>query len=208
MNAQPPTVIVVDDDPAIREALESLLRSVDMRVESFGSVQEFLDSPPPSRPCCIVLDVRMPGLSGLDLQDRLAKGDTHIPIVFITGHADVPMTVRAMKAGAVEFLEKPFRDQQLLDAIHLAIEDDRSRHLEDDELGDIRRRVEALTPRERQVLELVTMGLLNKMIAARIGLQEITVKVHRRSVMRKMGAGSVAELVKMTEKLHLSPKSV
>ena len=196
-----PTVIVVDDDPGIRDALEGLFRSVDMRVLPFGSVQDFLAAKLPDGPCCLVLDVRLPGQSGLDLQDRLAKAGVRIPIVFITGHADVQMSVRAMKAGAVEFLEKPFRDQELLDAIQLAIEGDRTRRQHDEALGDLRRRLEALTQRERQILPLVTSGMPNKVIAARIGVSEITVKVHRGNLMRKMGARSLAELVKMSEKL-------
>ncbi len=199
-----PVVMVIDDDPSVREALGALLRSVDMQVQAFGSVQEFLVAKLPDRPCCLVLDVRLPGASGLDLQDRLAKAGVRIPIVFITGHADVPMTVRAMKAGAVEFLEKPFRDQELLDAIQLAVTNDRSRRKQDEAVNELRRRLDSLTPRERQILPLVTSGLPNKLIAARIGVSEITVKVHRGSVMRKMGAHSLAELVKMSEKLPVS----
>jgi FixJ family two-component response regulator len=200
------TVIVIDDDPAMREALDCLLRSVGMTVRPFDSVQAFLDTGPPQGPCCLVLDVRLPGQSGLDLQDLLTRSGVHIPIIFITGHADVPMTVRAMKAGAVEFLEKPFREQGLLDAIQVAIEKDRTRRDSDAQLADLRQKQDRLTARERQIMPLVTAGLLNKQIAARIGVSEITVKVHRGQVMRKMSARSLAELVRMADRLGISPQ--
>jgi FixJ family two-component response regulator len=200
------TVIVIDDDPAMREALDGLLRSVDMNVRPFDSVRAFLDAGSLEGPCCLVLDVRLPGQSGLDLQDLLARSGVHIPIIFITGHADVPMTVRAMKAGAIEFLEKPFREQGLLDAIQVAIEKDRTRRDRDAQLADLRQKQDSLTARERQIMPLVTAGLLNKQIAARIGVSEITVKVHRGQVMRKMSARSLAELVRMADRLGISPR--
>ena len=197
------TVIVIDDDPAIREALEGLLRSVHTSVKCFASVQAFLDSKIPEGSCCIVLDVRLPGQSGLDFQDRLARLGLRIPIVFITGHADVPMTVRAMKAGAVEFLEKPFRDQELLDAIQVGLAHDRGRRESDRLLAGLREKLGALTARERQIMPLVTSGMLNKQIASEIGVSEITVKVHRGQLMRKMGARTLADLVRMADKLGL-----
>ncbi|MDR3509474.1 MAG: response regulator transcription factor [Caulobacteraceae bacterium] len=199
------SVIVVDDDLSVREALEGLLRSVGMNVVLFGSVQAFLAAKPPEGPCCLVLDVRLPGQSGLDLQDELARAGVRLPIIFITGHGDIPMSVRAMKAGAVEFLSKPFRDQDLLDAIQVGIERDRQRRKDDAAQGALQEKFEVLTPRERQILALVATGRLNKQIAGEMGVSEITVKVHRGQVMRKMGARSVADLVRMADRLGLSP---
>jgi RNA polymerase sigma factor (sigma-70 family) len=199
------TVIVVDDDAAMREALQSLLRSVRLQVQLHGSVREFLASEPPDGPSCLVLDVRLPGQSGLDLQDELVRANNLLPIIFITGHGDIPMSVRAMKAGAVEFLTKPFRDQDLLDAVRLATERDRVRRDKDTIVARIRQRFESLTARERQVMMLVVAGRPNKQIAADIGISEITVKVHRGQAMRKMEARSLADLVRMAGELGLSP---
>ncbi len=194
-------VAVIDDDPDIREALRGLLRSVGLGVELFASVQEFLGTARPDHPGCLVLDVRLPGRSGLDLQNELAKTNMRVPVIFISGHADVPMSVRAMKAGAVEFLTKPVRDQDLLDAIQLALAKDRARRADEKSLARLRAVFDALTPREREVMSLVVAGRLNKQIAAELGLSEATVKVHRGQVMRKMGARSLAELVRMADQL-------
>jgi FixJ family two-component response regulator len=196
-----PTVVVVDDDAAVREALQNLLHSVGLKVQLFGSVQEFLGGKRPDGPSCLVLDVRLPGQSGLDLQDELVKANIHLPVIFITGHGDIPMSVRAMKAGAVEFLTKPFRDQELLDAIQTALERDRARREQEQTVAALRRDFESLTPREREVMAHVVSGRLNKQIAADLGLSEITVKVHRGNVMRKMHARSLADLVRMADRL-------
>jgi FixJ family two-component response regulator len=197
------TVFVVDDDASLREALKSLLRSVGLRVETFGSAVDFLKHKLPDTTACLLLDIRLPGVSGLDFQTELAKANIHIPIIFITGHGDIPMTVRAMKAGAVEFLTKPFREQDLLDAIQIALERDRARRTRDKSVHDVRSRFETLTPREQEVIGFVTTGLMNKQIAAELGVSEITIKVHRGSVMKKMNARSLADLVRMAEVLEI-----
>ena len=194
-------VYVIDDDRSVREAIESLIRSVGMTVKTFASAQEFKAVARPNVPSCLVLDVRMPGLSGLDLQRELVDGGMRIPVIFITGHGDIPMSVRAMKAGAVEFLTKPFRDQDLLDAISEAIESDRAERLQLAEITEFQRRFEQLTPREREVMDLVVKGLLNKQIAVNLKISEITVKLHRHQVMEKMKAQSLADLVRMAERM-------
>ena len=201
-----PIVFVIDDDASVREAVEDLLRSVDLQVMSFGSTQEFLRSKRPETTGCIVLDVRLPGPSGLDLQRVLMESGIHLPIIFISGHGDIPMSVRAMKSGAVEFLTKPLREQELLDAIQAGIERDRTRRQEAKVVAELQERFDSLTPREREVLSLVVTGRPNKQIAAQLELSEMTVKVHRSQLMRKMRAKSLVDLVRMADKLGVSGK--
>ncbi|WP_332118776.1 response regulator transcription factor [Azorhizobium caulinodans] len=200
---QGPVVIVVDDDADLRDALTSLFRSIGLEVVSFGSAPELLAAKLPDTPRCLVLDIRLPGVSGLDFQSQLQRSDLDLPIIFMTGHGDIPMTVRAMKAGAVDFLTKPFRDQDMLDAVSAAIEIDRTRRAEREAASHLRALYATLTERERQIMALVTSGLMNKQVAGEVGLSEITVKIHRGNVMRKMEAQSLADLVRMAEALGI-----
>jgi FixJ family two-component response regulator len=201
-----PVVFVVDDDPSVRSSLKFLLSSVGLQVESFDSAETFLQRKPPDAPSCLVLDVRLRGLSGLDFQRELAARNSRMPIIFITGHGDIPMSVRAMKAGAIEFLTKPFRDQDLLDAVRIALERDRATWEQNKEVTDVQRRFDSLTPREQEVISLAVSGMLNKQIAGQLGTAENTVKVHRSRAMEKMNAQSFADLVRMIEKRKGPPK--
>jgi FixJ family two-component response regulator len=210
MKAQPEpqsVVFVVDDDASMRDAMQRLFRSVGLRAEVFASAAEFLRIKLADVPCCLVLDVRLPGLSGLDFQTELAKADIQVPIIFMTGHGDIPMTVKAMKAGAIEFLPKPFRDQDMLDAVRVGLARDRARREGEEALADLRAKFSSLTPREAEVMAFVTAGRMNKQIAGEMKLAEITVKLHRGSVMRKMGAKSLADLVRMADIVGIRKKS-
>jgi FixJ family two-component response regulator len=205
-SAPVPSVFIIDDDRGMRQSIQDLVESVGLRAESFATGEEFLKRKRTNDPSCLVLDVRLPQMSGLDFQRRLVETDMQIPIIFITAHGDIPMSVQALKSGAVEFLTKPFRDQDLLDAIHEALQRDRAKQEQQAEIHDLQERYGALTAREKQVMALVVSGMLNKQIASEIGASEATVKVHRGSVMHKMQAGSVVDLVRMADKLKLSPR--
>ena len=207
-NADVPIVYVIDDDESMRRGLTNLFESVGLRVEAFGSAPELLQKKLPDVPSCVVLDIRLPGMSGLDFQDLLEKAAIHIPIVFMTGHGDIPMSVKAMKAGAADFLTKPFRQQEMLDAVTAAIERDRKRRQDEKIVSNARALFETLTPREREILALVAAGLMNKQIAAEIGIAEITVKIHRGHIMKKMGTRSVADLVRITEMLGIQREAL
>ncbi len=201
--SESPVVLVVDDDPSVREGLGRLFRSVGLGTKLFASAAEFLEHKLPETPCCLVLDIRLPGVSGLDFQAQLAKANIRVPIIMMTGYGDIPMSVRAMKAGAVDFLAKPFRDQDMLDAVAQAIDRDRKRRDSEKSLSELRGLFESLTTREREIMTLVTAGLMNKQVAGELGLSEITVKIHRGNVMRKMGVRSLADLVRAGEALEL-----
>jgi FixJ family two-component response regulator len=202
-----PIVLVIDDDPDVREGLRALLQSVNLESRAYTSAPEFFRSKLPDQVSCLILDVRLPGLGGLDFQAELAKVNVNIPIIFITGYGDIPMSVKAMKAGAVEFLTKPVREQDLLDAVREALERDRKRRKSDEEIHDLRNRYNALSPREQEVMSLVAAGLMNKQVAAEIGIVEVTVKVHRHNIMKKLGAKSLADLVRMADALGIPRRS-
>ena len=203
MSEGQPVVVIIDDDPDIRDSLQGLLETVDLQAAPFATASEFLASKRPQGPCCIVVDVRLPGLSGLDFQQELARENIPIPVIFITGHGDIPMSVRAMKAGALEFLTKPLRDQDLLDAIQAALRRDRARLEDERKVADLRTRQETLTTRERQVMALLVSGRVNKQIAAEVGISEVTVRLHRGQIMRKMYASSLADLIRTADKINL-----